>query len=192
MGLFSAIAKGSRARKRGVACTTLDGVAFTCDLGVIDAGQESEVLAAATKRATATGAEAKPGGVVFDFEYAVQLVAISALDPDSQDDKPAMFFDGGADQIRGALDRERVLMLAEVQRVHQEATSPLVRKMGQEEFFSLVVRLASEEEGAADPFWTLPRSMRESFTRSMAGLLVISHMGSSASGGGDTAEALPS
>lgn len=192
MGLFSQIAKGHRARKRDVSCTTLDGTAFTCELGVIDARQEAQIIDAATKRAVAVGAESKPGGTVFDFEYSVQLVAMSALDPESPEDKPALFFDGGAEQIRDSLDRERVLVLAEQQRVHQERTSPHMRTMNVDEMLSRVVTLAAEEEGTADPFWTLPRTTQESFVRSMARLLVSLLTDKSASGSGEATEALPS
>lgn len=192
MGLFSQIAKGNRARKRGVPCTTLDGTAFTCDLGVIDARQEAQIIDAASKRATTAGAPPTPGSIVFDFEYSVQLVAMSAVDPESPEDAPALFFDGGAEQIRGALDRERVLMLAELQRVHQESSSPLMRSMTFDEMLSRVVTLAAEEEGTADPFWMLPRATQESFVRSMARLLVSLLTDKSASGTGEQAEAPPS
>jgi hypothetical protein len=176
MGVFSQIAKGARARKRGVECSTLDGVTFTCDLGLLDAAEEAAAMSAATKRAKDGGSAGDEKDLNFQFAYACEVVARAALDPDSPESAPTRFFDGGVEQVRTYLDRDRILLLSETQRNFQESASPRRRTLSLDEYVANVMRLAEEEEGSDSPFWTWPRSTQESFLRSLARQHVASAM----------------
>lgn len=189
MPVFSKIARGIRARKRGIECTTVDGVPFRCDLRAVTAEEEAQVLEAATRRALAAGAKADEKDLVFQFAYATELVAVACVDEDSPEDAPRPFFDGGVEQVRQHLDRDRVLLLSETQRAWQESVSPRKRKLSTDEFFGHVISLAAGEEGEDHPFWIWPRSTQESLLRSMARLLLSSQTDKSPTSSGDEAAA---
>ncbi len=172
----SQMAKGLRARKRDVACTWLDGSAFTCDLRILNGEEEKTVLAAACKGAREAGGEPVESDLSWQFAFACQVVALAVVDSETSESEPAPFFDGGAEQVRLTLDRERILLLSHIQRQFQEAVSPRVHDLTPEQYISKVAEAAKPEDGAASPFDRWPRSTLESFARSMAAQLWISLM----------------
>lgn len=172
MGRFKDIAQGTRQRKRGVDCTTLAGVAFQVDLRLLDGNEEEDAVACAKARSKEKGGDGSENDLTFQFANAVEIVLRAAVDPASPDDAPEPFF-ADADEVRSGLDRERILLLSELQRVFQETHSPRRGVMSEGEFINHVYRLALDG-GDLDPFWRLPLSMRDSFTRILVKELVIS------------------
>lgn len=179
MGRFADIVAGTSARKHGVECTTLDGTPFTVDLGVMPAVNEARCLAAACKAAREAGGEARESDLTYQLEFAAQVVAIATLDPDSPA-APVPFFES-VEQVRRGLDRDRILLLAEMQRRFQEQVSPVRHDLSDEEFARMVFADATAKEGDELPFEQLPRSTQKIYVRRMAVLLSLSPEDKSAS-----------
>lgn len=160
------IAKGTRAREP-LTFTLLDGQEAACDLRVLSGDDDDKILAAASAHAKKLGGEAKDGDPIFAHALNCEIVALACVDNESSVDKPEPFF-ASADEVRGALDRDRILLIAEQQRALQDKTSPLKKSLTKEEFFLTVTQLAAVEEGDELPFSKWGRSLLESFTHSMA------------------------
>lgn len=186
---FSAIAKGMKARKRGVECTTLDGTAFTCDQRVLNAEEEARCLAAACKGARDAGGEPVETDLNYQLAFAAHVVALGCVDPDSPDDAPVAYFDGGVSQVRENLDRDRILLLAETHRRFQEQASPTPHELSTEQFVAMVVACAAAEEGEDLPLDRLPRFTRSSFVRSLARMHVILQTDKSSTSSGEDGRA---
>ncbi len=177
MAKFTQIEQGTRARLRGVACSTLTGVEFTLDLCVLRGEDEEQAIGAAQRRAKEIGIADSENDINFQFACGVELILRAAVDPESPIDRPEPFFDSAV-QIRTSLDRERILYLSEMQREFQERISPRQKTLTQGEYYAHVATLAAKEEegaGASDhPFWKWPRSTQETFLLTMAGQLANS------------------
>lgn len=190
MAKLSAIAKGYRARKP-VAFTLLDGTEVSCALRPLDGNDHAALIDAAT-RSLPAGIKAVDGEPVYEFAKAVETIARGFVDPESPEDKPEPFFDGGAEQVRAHLDRDRIFWLAEQQRAFQSEISPMQSALTADEFFAAIVQIADAEEKDALPFETWQPALRRSFLRTTARLLLASQSDKSASGGTDEAEAIAS
>lgn len=181
------IARGQRARLRDVECTTLGGAPFSCDLRILNAHEEQRVVAAACAASRDAGGTAKEDDLVYQYAFAVEVVALAAVDPASPEDAPSKFFED-ANEVRTHLDRERILLLAEQQRRFQERVSPRRHSLTEEEFVSLVAACATAEEGEDLPFEILPRQSRNLFVRRMALQLSISPPSKSPTSSGGAVE----
>lgn len=179
MSRFSDIAAGTLARKRGVECTTLSGAPFTVDLRVMNATDEARCLAAACKAASAAGGQPVESDLNYQLEFAAQVVATSAIDPESPD-APVAYFDNAA-QVRDGLDRDRILLLAETQRRFQELVSPVRHELSNDEVVAMVMATVTSEEGEELPFERWPRSTQRSWVRTICVLLSNSPEGKSPS-----------
>ncbi len=183
------VAQGRRARMRGVECTTLDGTPFVVDLRLLSGEEEEAASAAACAKSRELGGTAKDDDLAYQFAFAVEVATRAAVDPESPDDAPERFFSSAA-EVRGNLDRERIILLAELQRRFQESVSP--RKsaaLSDEDFIALVATTAAAEEGEELPFEKLPQRTLRSFVRRMALQLSISAMPRSPTSSGDAAAA---
>lgn len=164
MAKFSQVIKGSRARKRGVAFTTLSGAETTCDLVVLNGTDEEEILAAATAAAKKAGAEPSEGSIAFDFARACEIVFRAAVDPESPDDRPARFFDSIA-EVKDHLDRERIFLLFDEQDALQNEASPRPSKMELDGFLNHLYEHALVPEGEMLPFERWQPVLRRSWVR---------------------------
>lgn len=160
------IAKGTRAREP-LTFTLLDGQTAACDLRVLSGEDDDRILAAAVEHAKKLGGEAKDGDPIFAHALNCETVAVACVDNESPVDKPEPFF-ASADEVRSALDRDRIIIIAEKQRALQSKTSPLRKELSKEEYFLTITQLAAAEEGDELPFSNWGRSLLESFTHSMA------------------------
>lgn len=167
------VARGVKARLKDVRCTTLGGDEFSCDLRVLDAVEEQAIVASACAQSRASGGTAKEDDLVYQYAFAVGVLAAAATDPESPPEAPEAFF-ADVEELRSNMDRERILLLAEQQRRFQERTSPRKHELSEEEFVAMVAALAASEEGEDLPFETLPRHTLVSSMRRMALLLSIS------------------
>lgn len=177
---FSQIGRAPVRRKRGLECTTLGGASFTYDLHVLNAEQESICLAAACKAAREAGGEPNETDLTYQMNFAIHLIALATIDPESPDDDMRLFFDGGADQVRAGLDRERTLLIAEEQRRFQEGVSPRVLEIPSELYISTIQLAATLGEGEELPFSKWPRQTLEAFAKSMATQIWVGVMGAEA------------
>lgn len=185
MAKFSALIKGTRARKRGVECTTLDGSPFVCDLRVINAEEEFQCVSAGCNAAREAGGVPNESDLSYQFAFATQVIALAAIDSESSEESPTSFFDGGVEQVKKYLDRERILLLANIHRLFQEQVSPRVHHLSPDAYIAKIAEVATTEEGARLPFEDWPRSTLESFAHSTCVQLWISLMPKSPTSSGD-------
>ena len=178
MAKFSDIAKGGLARKR-IKFHTLHGAEVEADMRPMSGADYEDVVAAATARAILKGVKPAPGDAVYEFALDCETVARAFVDPDSPLDKPEPFFDN-ADAVRGALDRDRIFILAREHRSFQDSTSPLVRDMSVEEFWEYVVQHAEVADGDL-PFETWPLYTQRAFIRTTCSRLYLSQLAKSSS-----------
>lgn len=170
--LKNQVLKGFSARKRGVAFTTLHGIECECDLGLLTAEHDDEILEAATARTKLKNGSPKHGDPIFDFACAVERVSRACLDPESPVDAPARFF-ASADEVRANLDRERINYLAAHQDVLQSSVSPRKANLTDDEWLSITLKLATSEADEASPLDDMPSSTLRIYTRSLAERCVI-------------------
>jgi len=151
MGRFEEIADGTRARDYGVSFTSLDAREWTCDLGLLTADDDLLILERAADVARSKKAKPERGDPVFEFAMSCEIVAFTAIDPESPKDAPARFFKS-SEQVRKNLDRDRVHYLQARQAAFQEKQSPLKRSHTEEEYRRKIVELAVEGAANANPF----------------------------------------
>lgn len=187
MARFSQIARG--AQQTDPVELRLAGVSDFVRLAVrpLRASEDEDVLECARREAAKRGVQdPKDGNPLYDFEVAIETIARGCVDIDA----PASpFFDGGAEQVRRELDRDRIAYLYERQRSFQEACSPLQRDMDPSAFIAKVLEAADTEDGDRRPFDALPRASLESFARTLARQFMSLAMLKSRSGS-DSAESL--
>jgi hypothetical protein len=184
MATFGQIAKGKRARKRItfplLAGTSADGAAdarVEVDLVVLTGIEEADVLAKARTFAKERGVDdPRDGQPIYDLAQWVHTLAIACVDPDSPEDAPRPFFEGGAAQILGSelLGRDVISYLYEHQQAWQDQVSPRARTIGPAELVAHVVEIAASEDPT--PFLRLAPVLRWSLHRSMAVALLSSPM----------------
>lgn len=198
MGTFAQIAKGTRARRKGVKFPDLCGGEHVVDLRILNGKDDEEHIARAGAIARAAGARAEDGDLAFDYARACEVVAAACIDPDSPEDVPKPYFASVA-EVKEALDRERIFLLQEEQLAYQESVSPRQRKMEPEEFIQHVFKMAHAGEQDELPFVRWAPSLRLSFARTLAKMCIASlqHKSLSSSDSGvadetDTATSPPS
>lgn len=171
MAKFSQVAKGATARKR-VSFTLMDGTAVECAVIPLLVEADAEILAGARKHAMDRGvADPKDGDPLYEQGIWIHTIVRGCVDPDSPENAPQPFFDGGAQQILHptlGLDRDRIAFLFEAQQAWQDECSLRPGKLTAGEFFAELVRHAELPEGAELPFERWRPVLRRSFVRSMA------------------------
>lgn len=170
MPKFSAIKRGQRNIKP-TCFRTLDGEEAKCGLKFLGIDGEEVALERAIVYAVSRGGKAVDGDPLYELGKAIHLVEIAATDLDDPTGATP-FFDGGLDQIRQGLDTERIFLLKELQRTHQEEASPHQGELTVDEYVATLYDSAAVEDGAALPFESWPLRKRRNFQRSMAKQLV--------------------
>jgi hypothetical protein len=124
----------------------------------------------------------------YNLGLSVYMLALSAVDPDSNAADPIPFFGEKGDVESAALailstphlTRDGIIYLAEAQELWQSMCSPQANKIGAQRMWELVGEVAASND--ASPFLLLQPAARWSFTRFMAVLLANSVMFKSVSG----------
>lgn len=164
MAKFNAAFKGLLAREKAVAFKTIFGQECSCDLGVLSADNDAHILKTVSDK---LGDKHREGSPLFEFECALEKVALMAIDSDSPEDAPERYFAGTAD-VRKHLDREAIVYLSQRQVAFQAKISPLRRGLSNEEYIANVYKLVAYKEGDEDPFSSWAPSLRLSFMQYMA------------------------
>lgn len=180
MARFSDVAKGHKARKP-IPFLMPNGATTTIALVPIFGDDEADIIREAREYAKTRGVpEPKDDDPLYQRGLFIFTILRGCLDPDSPEEAPAPFFDGGVDQMMDrtlGLDRSRLVYLYEAQRAWQNEIAPVpTRDMGSLEFFVEVQRHANTPEGVDLPFESWPPSMRRTFVRTMAVTLTSSHL----------------
>lgn len=176
---FSQLAAGKRALK-AVAFTTLNGDEARCSLRPLMALDDATALERAREFAIKRGLkEPRDGDPLYELGKAVHTVLLAAVDSDAPEQP---FFDGGEDQILANLDLDRIFLVREWQRGHQDDCAPGPTKMSADEFIAAVYQVTEAAAGGDLPFFSWRRDFQESFLRSLASLYWSSLQGKSPSG----------
>lgn len=118
----------------------------------------------------------------YNLGLSVYMLALSAVDPDSDPRTPVAFFGETGDVESGALailstphlTRDGILYLAEAQELWQSMCSPQAVRIGAQRMWELVGEVAASND--ASPFLLLQPATRWIFTRFMAIQLLSSAM----------------
>jgi hypothetical protein len=166
---FSQIARG-HAQVELTTATTIDGIVVEFALRPMPSGVDGDVLDAAHAETVKRNATPKDGEPIYDYWMGVYTLLHAAVDPESDPKKPALFFDGGVEDIRSAFSREQIAALLQKQRVLQQKCDPRPSKMGPGEFMAWVMKEAVAEEGEEDPTERWHPWLRTSSVRTLASL----------------------
>lgn len=193
MGTFSKLVLGRRVRK--LAKLPLAGARYDIDRGdwegpsaavalvAITEAEYGDALGKARKYAQERGvANPEPGDDLYERGLMIHTLAAACIDPDSPEDAPQPFFDGGAAQILASdtLTPEIVGYLYGLQQQHQDEHNPLVKDLSPAEFMAAVIKTA----GGDPSFFVSSRPGTQwSFVRTLASLRVASMMHESPSSG---------
>lgn len=188
---FSSIARGHAQIER-VTTTTIDGIEVEFGLRPMPAGVDGDVLDAAHAETVKRQATPKDGEPIYDYWMGVFTLLHAAVDPDSDPKKPALFFDGGVDDIRDAFSREQIAALLQKQRLIQQKCDPRPSKMVAGEFMAWVMKEATAEEGDAFPFERWHPWLQTSSVRTLASLYMNLLRDRSLSSSGSPSEVAPS
>lgn len=169
MAKFRDLEKGATARKP-VTFMTLTGKEAKAEFRIMSGADYEETVAAATARMR--NVAGTHDEIMLAFALDCETVARALIDPDSPPDKPEPFFEN-ADEVRNALDRDRIFLLASEHRGFQESTSPLVREQTVEEFWKSVIEHSEAKPDAELPFEDWPRPTQRVFVRTMAAQLAL-------------------
>lgn len=136
--------------------------------------EEEEVISSAMADARGGGSESpKLGDPLYDAAVMVHTVAIGYVDPDSKDDAPEPFFDGGAAQVRKAFGPDEIAYLYERQQAAQGAASPSIQRATPEQLWEITLAIAAgKRDDGRDPFISLSPALRVSWARISARQLV--------------------
>lgn len=185
---FSQIARGT-AQHETVKATTIDGIEVEFALRPMPAGVDGDVLDAAHAATIERKATPKDGEPIYDYWLGVYTLLYAAVDPESDPNKPDLFFDRGVEDIRGAFSRDQIAALLEAQRVIQQKCDPRPGKLGPSEFMAWVMKEAVAGEGDDFPFERWHPSLRKSSVRTLAGLYMNLLRDKSLSSSGSPSEA---
>lgn len=169
MAKFNPAFKGLLAREKRIAFKTIFGQECVCDLGVLSADDDAQILKTVSDR---LGVKHGEGSALFEFECALEKVALMAIDSDSPEDAPERYFASVAD-VRKHLDREAIVFLSQRQVAFQKTISPLRSTLSNEEYVRSVYTVVALKEGDEDPFSSWAPSLRLSFMQRMAGHLTV-------------------
>ncbi len=169
MGKFALITKGKRATKP-VTFPFGEGTA-TCAVRPLSGSEEALVLSRAREFAVSRGvAEPDVGNELYEFGRWVWTVAIACVDADNPD---ASYFDS-AEEVLEHLDRDRIVLLFELQQRWQDDCSPSLKSLSAAEYKASVVELALAGEDDELPFDRWAPALRRSWVRTTARLLATS------------------
>lgn len=144
------------------------------DVRVLSAAEESEALQFARDYAVKRGGEPKAEDPLYDLGLMIGTLVLALIDWESPADAVVPFFESAAEVEE--LDRDRIAYLYEQQQTWQDECAPQAAALTEEQFFHWVVTLAASET-PQNPFAYTRPGLRWSLTRTMAGLLLSSHLG---------------
>jgi hypothetical protein len=151
---FSQVAKGTSAEKASKFRHGDTDVEVL--LRPLNAGEEVDVIARATKSAVKDGVAApRPGDSIYEAHMMSETLALACLDPESPPNARVSTFDEGAKQVL-QLDNDTILLLWEQQRMWQEECSPSVQSKSTKDLFDLAKEVAEGD----DPFSYVRLSQR--------------------------------
>jgi hypothetical protein len=170
MSKFSQIARGTRALKV-IDLPLPDGVTAKCAVRPLLGSEEAAILTAARAYAKDRGVDdPRDGNPIYELGFWVHTLVHGCVDAD---DAAAPFFDGGVEQILGALDRDRIALMFEQQQAWQDECSPRVTSMTGDEYVAHILKIASSAEDADVPFDRWRPALLASFLRTTALQLVV-------------------
>lgn len=144
------------------------------DVRVLSADEEAEALRFAREYAVKRGGEPKAEDPLYDLGLMIGTLVRALVDWESPVDAVVPFFES-ADEV-GELDRDRIAYLYEQQQSWQDECAPQASQFTEDQFFNWVVTLAASET-PQNPFAYTRPGLRWTLTRTMAGLLLSSHLG---------------
>lgn len=171
---FSQVEKGRRARE-AVEFDTLDGQRCAAAFRPIDGDLEAEVLKRAQEFSLANGLkDPKPGHPIYELGYEVATLVLAMVDAVDAQQPLVLFWDGGEEQLRRALDRDRIALLFERHARFQDTVSPRKHTLSGEAYILKVFEIATAEGDDDGPFVNLRPGLLKSCMRTMASQLVSS------------------
>ncbi len=162
---FAQVELGKKARRR-VSWSTLEGQVVECDVRIVTGAEDQQIMASAMAHVEAVAGEknAKAGNPIYEFEVAVQGVALFSVDTENPEEK----FFASPTEVREKLERDRINYIYDQQQEFQHSLSPLQREMSRNEWAEMVARVAQQAEGDPDPLGTCALSLRRSYDRTTA------------------------
>lgn len=174
MAKFSDIALGPLAR-RSVEFPLPSGRVITVDVVPLFGESEATILKEARAFAQARGVpDPKNGDPLYELGLWVHTIALGVVDPESPQDAPKPFFDGGVSQIldeRTGLGREWIALLFEAQQAWQDELAPRPKEMGAVEYFKAIIDITQSPRGSELPFFRWRRALQADFLRTLCGTL---------------------
>lgn len=189
MSRFSKVIAGTRARVEGT--LPLPGASIDPDTGkwegrterihlrALNDNEHSDVLRDALAFAKSNGVEnPEDGDPLYEQGKWIHTIARACIDPESPEDNPQRYFDGGADQIHQSeiLTPEIIAYVFEQQRVHQDDVNPLTKTFTTEDYEKAIKQVAGGNLGF---FVSMRRGLQWTFTRTLASQLLASRASSS-------------
>ena len=178
MAKFRDIAQGALAR-RPVEFPLPSGRVITVAVVPLFGESEAAVLKDARAFAQARGIpDPKDGDELYELGRWIAVIVRGVIDPESPEDNPQPFFDGGAAQIldeRTGLGREWIALLFEAQQAWQDELAPRPKEMGAVEYFQAIANIIQAPPRSELPFFRWRRVLQESFLRTLCGTLFEAH-----------------
>lgn len=185
MAKFSSIVRGTRQTKPIDVPPPIDAQATDeprkCLLRPLNGTEEGLALVRAREDAIRAGVT-KPaiGEPEYDLALQIHTIALGCVDVD---DPKALYFDGGAEQVRESFGREAIALLYAVLDAWQDECAPTIKKLDPAAWATGVTTLGGPSEEEARAFLSRLRpGLLWIYVRSMAVTLVSSPSPSSPSG----------
>lgn len=178
MAKFSRLAKGGTPRLAVTPFPLLDGTMLTgehCAVVPIVGDNEGKVLKGAREFAIEHGVEdPRETDPIYKLGRAIWICALGVVDNDPKiaEDKPEFFFDGGIAQVRKALDRDRIFLLARQQEAWQSEVAPGDKNLKGKEYLEMIIEISEVPEGVELPLERLPLATQRRFVRSLVNTLL--------------------
>lgn len=166
MGRFKQIAKGIANVK--TISLPFEGKDEAVGVRMMTGAELGDSLEGARAYATSHGLkDPKPGDELYDLGLMVHTLFIACVDPTEEGPTRTPYFES-VDEILAHLDPDRIALLYEEQQAWQDECSPRPSKIGGDDFFTMVLRLAGWESGQPDPLLRWRPTLRAIFTRTLA------------------------
>ena len=168
MAKFRDIALGPLAR-RAIEFPLPSGRIVKVDVVPLFGESEAAVLKEARAFAQERGIpDPKDGDELYELGRWIAVIVRGVVDPDSPEDAPQPFFDGGAAQIldeRTGLGREWIALLFEAQQAWQDELAPRPKGMNAGEYLTAILNIIQAPPRSELPFFRWRRVLQDSFLR---------------------------
>ena len=182
---WSSVSKGRKAR-HNVELTDLAGTPVPGGVALVPLmyGDDATVASKALVYAKARGVESpKPGDPLYDSGLTLFTVLLTALDPDSPENRPESFF-ASEEEILTTIDPDRIGLLFYQQREWQRLCSPNAADYDDPMEMVRVLQDCAADEVPERPFDALPWRTRRTYLRVWANMLLTLPALKSLSGSG--------